>query len=135
MGKKYQQTEEAKELFKSPLLAYIQSVVSENPRHVFTKEELIETSQLSDRAVRDQMERIANFYPIISFSDRKGYTYGHFKGNESNQDLALLFDDVNHAIHEINSRVECLNARLKPLIALQEVLKAKIAERMPKEDL
>lgn len=126
MGNKYPQTQEAKEKFTSPLLDYMQRTVEADPRHVFTRAELTEAFGKGDREMRRELEKIANFYPIISTSDKGGYQLGHFKDDYTTQHLSLVYEDCVHAIAEIASRVESLNARLKPLIALKIELEDKI---------
>lgn len=128
MGKKYPQTNEAKESFTSPLLVYIQSRTEENPNYIFTKEELIESLQSEDREVRREMEKVANFYPIISLSKRKGYRLGSFSEKTTTAELAELYEDTTHAIRELESRVQCLQARMKPLIALKVKLEEEFSQ-------
>ena len=129
MGNKYSQTEEARNLYLKrvdPLFIYMVDKSYYQPKHIFTKEELCDQLNLSERAVRKSLEKMANYYPVISFSNKKGYRYGVFNDNTKIEDLEELLDDTEHAIAELQSRIESLQARMKPLIAL----KVKVSERI-----
>ena len=128
MGK-YSQTEEAKAKFESPMLNYMKRVIENDKHHIFTKDELIAALSLTEREVRRQVALIANYYPLFSFSNKKGYCIGSFDDNATTQELSFLYDDCCHAIAELESRVQELKARMKPLIALKEKVKVSIYSR------
>lgn len=125
MGK-YDQSREAKEKFNSPLYTYMLSVLSYEPEHLFTREELREVLQMSDRQVRKEMERIANYHPLIATSNRKGYKLALFSDTDSKEDMIALLREVEHEIAELSSRVNSLYARMNPLIAMKVELEQSI---------
>ena len=118
MGNKYSQTNEAKEQYTSSLLKHMGAVTLIDPKHIFTRDELAAHLNYSDRKVRREIEKLANYYPIISVSSKQGYRLGSFDENASYDTLKSLKEDVRHALAELQSRVESLQARMKPLIAL-----------------
>ena len=133
MGNKYPQTNEAKERFESPLLNYmINSYAYVSIDYYFKKSELMAVTGWSERKVRKELERIANYYPVISISSKKGYRVGQFNDSEDEEPtecLEELLEQTRHAINDLESRVKSLNARMKPLIALKVKLEEKIIER------
>ena len=131
MGNKYSQTEAAKLNYSSPLFNYMDSVVRNDPKHVFTKDELCATLNYSDRAVRKSLERMANYYPVISFSSEKGYRFVRFDDSTSVDTLKGMYDDAGHALAELQSRVESLQARMKPLIAFRVEAVQRISQLDP----
>jgi len=136
MGNKYPQTNEAKAEFKSPLLNYMVAVEMIEPDHIFTRDELSRVFETSDRAIRKEMEHLANFYPVISTSNKKGYKIGRFNDTDSLETLNELLNKTDHTLNELQCRVESLQARMKPLIALKEKLKEKILDvEFDQEDL
>lgn len=120
--RKMKQTVEAKENFYSPMLMLLQDVK--------TKAELKEILKISDRAVRDEISQCSMYYAVIATSDKSGYRLA--KAIKGLDDEALLeeLNEVNHAIHEISSRIKCLKKRLKPLIAYKKVAEKKLMGKL-----
>lgn len=116
--RKMSQSKAAKDNFESPVLDLL--------REVRTKQELSEILGISERAVRDEISQCSMYYPVIATSDKSGYRLA--KAIKGLDDEALLeeLNEVNHAIHEISSRIKCLKKRLKPLIAYKKVAEKKL---------
>lgn len=111
------QTREAKEKFYSPMLELLQEVKE--------KSELSEILHISERAVRDEISQCSMYYAILATSDKKGYRLAKKISDLSGEELLVELDEVNHAIHEISSRIKCLKKRLKPLIAYKKIAEKK----------
>lgn len=122
--KNYDQTNKAKEKFlnTNTIAQYFRA----NPNQVFTREELVDTFQMDDRSIRNNVAEMANYLPILSLSKDKGYCYVTFTDETSVEDLVALYERVNHQIKENKSRIDNLKARMKPLVALQKVIEAKV---------
>lgn len=116
--RKMKQTREAKENFSSPIMNLLFMTR--------TKQELSELLGISERAVRDEISQCSMYYAVIATSDKSGYRLA--KAIKGLDDEALLeeLNEVNHAIHEISSRIKCLKKRLKPLIAYKKVAEKKL---------
>lgn len=115
--RKMKQTREAKDKFWSPMLELLQEVKE--------KSELSEILHISERAVRDEISQCSMYYAILATSDKKGYRLAKPINELSGEELLLELDEVNHAIHEISSRIKCLKKRLKPLIAYKKIAEKK----------
>lgn len=118
--RKMKQTVEAKENFYSPMLMLLQDVK--------TKAELKEILKISDRAIRDEISQCAMYYAVIATSDKSGYRLAKKIEELSGESLLQELEEVEHQIHEVNSRIKCLKKRLKPLIAYKKVAEKKIGE-------
>lgn len=121
MSKNYNQSKKAKEEFKSELLDYM----LEDKFKVYDKWELAAKYDVTEREIRRRLEEIANYYPVIATSDKKGYAIAVWDENMDNESLIAVHEEIMHQIAEINSRIKNLKARLKPLIANHIVLKDK----------
>lgn len=119
--KNYKQTVEAKKNFRSELLDIW---LDYNGGSRITRQELKDLWGRSDRAVRKEINRIANYFAIISVSSRKGYELVITPHLVQNNPLVLKtqLDDIEHCLREFESRKEEINARMKPLIACKEVI-------------
>lgn len=126
MSRKFNQSREVTQKFSSKLFEYMKGVMEVDPKHVFTKPELCAAFDFSERYVRRELERIANYYPVIATSDSIGYRLGLFDDSMSEEELEDLCNDYDHQLAELQSRVESLYARMKPLLAA----KVKIKERI-----
>lgn len=130
MGKHYPQTEEAKRNFTNLVFKYIVNVRKYNDKnHIFTKDELVSSTGYSERMVRSQLSEIANYYPIIATSDRKGYKLLSFDDETSDEELKTMFEETEHQIAELQSRIDALKARMKPLIAFKETARKELVDR------
>ena len=129
MGNKYSQTNEAKTNYNSPLLQFMGATALLDPKHVFTRDEIANHLNCSDRAARREVEKLANYYPIISVSSKQGYRYGIFRERTLDADLEELERETDHALAELESRVKSLQARMKPLIAFKAKLREEIELR------
>ena len=133
MGNKYSQTNEAKENYTSPLLDYMRGVTLIDPKHIFTRDEIADHLNCSDRVARKEVEKLANYYPIISVSSKQGYRLGSFDDKDSYEDLKSLKDETRYALSELQSRIESLQARMKPLIALDVKISEEIEVKFNEE--
>ena len=113
--RKMKQTNEAKALFTSPMLSLL------NDNEVMTKPQLSEKLNISERMVRNEIARCAMYYAVIATSDKSGYRLAKKIEELSGESLLQELEEVEHQIHEVNSRIKCLKKRLKPLIAYKKV--------------
>lgn len=116
------QTREAKEKFNSPLLDILKDGVK-------TKAELQELLKVGERFIRNEISRCSMYYPVLATSDKSGYRLAKNIKDLEDENLLNELEEVNHAIHEINSRIKCLKKRLKPLIAYKMVAEKKLLGR------
>lgn len=129
MGNKYSQTKEAREKLKSRLLDYMIAVHGTEPDHYFTKDELTAAVGCSERAVRHELEKIANYYPIIATSERKGYRIFLLDDSIDEFNLNKARADIDHTLAELQSRVLSLQARMYPLIAARVEIGKALAKK------
>ena len=94
--------------------------------YIFVKDELVSLTGYSERAVRNQIAEIANYYPVIATSDRKGYQILSFNEFDSTESIETMVAKAEHQLAELQSRIDALKARMKPLIAF----KAKAEEEL-----
>lgn len=121
--RKMEQSREAKEQFKSEALKFLTEVK--------TKEELKDLlGYESERAVRNEIAQCSMYYAILATSDKKGYRLAKKIEELNGEDLLNEYDEVDHAIHEISSRIKCLKKRLKPLIAYKKVAEKKLLSQV-----
>lgn len=125
MAKKHSQSKKAKEQFKSKVFDYMMK----DPQKIYDKEELATYFQLDERTIRAELEKIANYYPVIAFSNRIGYQIATWSKEMTIGELESVHDDILHQINELNSRIKNLKARLKPLVANKVMLKKTIQEK------
>ena len=81
---------------------------------VVTKEEMLAElgwDSRKDRQLRDLLSMIAKKRPLIATSDQKGYKIGKSKAD---------LEEVIHQWKELDSRIEQLKERKKPLIEFYE---------------
>lgn len=116
--RKMSQTQLAKSNFKSDMLPLL--------NEVRTKQELSELLGISERAVRDEISQCSMYYAVIATSDKSGYRLAKAIKGLDDETLLEELNEVNHAIHEISSRIKCLKKRLKPLIAYKKVAEKKL---------
>lgn len=119
--RKMSQTVEAKAKFSSPMMDLLQQER--------TKVELSEIRGISERAVRNEISECSMYYAVLATSDKSGYRLAKPINDLSGDALLMELDEVNHAIHEISSRIKCLKKRLKPLIAYKKVAEKKLLGR------
>ena len=115
--RKMKQTVEAKENFYSPMLMLLQDVK--------TKAELKEILKISERAIRNEIAECSMYYAVIATSDKSGYRLAKNINDLHGEALLQELEEVEHQIHEVNSRIKCLKKRLKPLIAYKKVAEKK----------
>lgn len=120
--RKMKQTKAAKEQFKSPLLDILKDGVK-------TKAELQELLKVGERFVREEISQCSMYYPVLATSDKSGYRLAKNINDLEDENLLNELEEVNHAIHEISSRIKCLKKRLKPLIAYKMVAEKKLLGR------
>lgn len=117
------QSAESKQQFQSEALKFLTEVK--------TKEELKDLlGYESERAVRNEIAECSMYYAILATSDKKGYRLAKKIEELNGEDLLNEYDEVDHAIHEISSRIKCLKKRLKPLIAWKKIAEKKLCGRL-----
>ena len=124
--KNYDQSKKAKEEFlkKSTVARYMMG----DPDKVFTREELAELFEMSDREIRKEVAEMANHVAVLSLSKSKGYRVPSFDENTPIEKLVAMHEELNHQVKEFKSRIDNLKARMKPLVALQKVIEKKLAD-------
>lgn len=114
------QTKENKEKFSSILLAPLL-------KGKCTKKELMEITKWNERRVRQEIQEISLFYPLISYSTAKGYRVVNTPAVIKANDPELAQEEVNeidHSLRETNKRIKMLKKKQKALIASKkEILK------------
>lgn len=127
---KYNQTQKAKEEFKSPLL----DILMNKPNFLFKKEELMAMTGWNERKVRAEIEKIANYYPIYASAGRKGYGIMHFDDNYDLEIIKGLNQAAFDEMCELQHRVDSIKARMKPLIAFMRTTAVKLQEKGEKNE-
>lgn len=122
MAKRYDQSNKAKQEFKSIVFDYMK----EDPTKIYTKQELAVHFGYDIRSIRNCIARVANYYPVIATSNRKGYKLAHWTMEMTADELEEVQEEILHQIAELNSRIKNLKARLKPLVANKVVLERRI---------
>lgn len=120
--RKMSQSNEAKSKFQSDMLPLLKDGVK-------TKAELQELLNIGERFVREEISRCSMYYPVLATSDKSGYRLAKPVNDLEDESLLNELEEVNHAIHEISSRIKCLKKRLKPLIAYKKVAEKKLLGR------
>ena len=120
--RKMKQTVEAKENFYSPMLMLLQDVK--------TKAELKEILKISERAIRNEIAECSMYYAVLATSDKSGYRLAKNINDLHGEALLQELEEVEHQIHEVNSRIKCLKKRLKPLIAYKKVAEKKLGGKL-----
>lgn len=115
------QTKEAKKAYEHPIIDFL---LSEEPK---TKEEIGEHLHItSDREIRNIIAICSLHYAVIATSDKKGYRRARTIESLQGDELLAEMDEVEHQIHELKSRIDCLRKRQKPLVAWLKVAQKKI---------
>ena len=122
MSNKLVQSNKAKEEFTSLFLA----TNSINYNKDITRKDLIEQFNISDGAIRREVAKIANYYPVLSHSGKKGYRLAKRIDLSSKEELLEEMEIVKRVLAEDNSRIRQLKARQKPLIAWLKIAEKKI---------
>lgn len=122
--KHYDQTNKAKKEFleKSEIAQYMMG----DPSRIFLRERLVLHFDLDDRTIRNKVAELANYVPVLSLSDKKGYRVLSFDENTPIEELMKMSEELQHQINEFKSRIDNLKARMKPLVALQKVIEKKL---------
>lgn len=76
----------------------------------------------SERGIRNEIQRISMFFPVISCSRRKGYRIINVEETIKNNKQQEEINEINLTLHELNCRIKQLKKRMKPLIAAKKVL-------------
>lgn len=124
MAKNYDQSKKAKEeyLQKSQIAQYMMG----DPSRIFLREQLALVFNMSDRSIRENVAKMANYVPVLSLSQEKGYRVLSFDENTPVEELIKMHDQMQHQINEFKSRIDNLKARMKPIVALQKVIEKKL---------
>ena len=96
---------------------------------VYTKQELMSITGMCERAVRNELENIAQYYPVRASAGRKGYSIIWFDESSDLEDLKKVNLAACEQIKEIQNRIDALKMRLRPLIATNKVVCDKINEK------
>lgn len=125
--KKYNQNLEGKKQLEdnSKLLELFKKL----PNRPFTKQELMAYTSKNERAVRAELEHIANFYPIRATAGRKGYLLLELSEDADITELKDINNEAFLQVCELENRIKSLKARMKPLIALMRVTAVKLQEK------
>lgn len=91
--------------------------------------ELKQLLNLADSNIRERISICAYDYPIISYSTSKGYRIPKRIEDLTDEQLNFEIEEVQHTLNEIQSRIKCLQMRMKPLIAY-----LKVAEKMKNKE-
>lgn len=113
------QDKQSKKRFNSPLLDVLKTGKN------YTRQELSEIYGQHDTSTRQEIGLISMYYPIISYSTKKGYRMVDVKKllEEKDQDkIEYEKGEIQHTLNEINSRIKMLKKKQKPLIAALKVL-------------
>lgn len=120
--KNMQQTKDAKAQYDDRGL--IEFLLNEKPR---TKQELAEMLHCGNRAARNIVAELRMYYPVISYSNRKGYSLPpKIEDISSYSQLIDIKNDIALTMQGIESRIEVLKKELKPLIAYISELDKKV---------
>ena len=111
---KLKQTKANKQKFWSPLLDLLKITTP------VARGELQDAVGISDRAVRKEISSISKFYPVISYSSKKGYRLAQDFSKLSTEEAAAEWLEVEHSLNELKARNRDINKRMKPLIAYQK---------------
>lgn len=117
------QDKQSKRRFNSPLLDVFKT--GEN----YTRKELANIFGHTDEYTRQEVGIISMYYPIISYSTKKGYRMVDTKKliEEKDQEKILKeIEEIKHTLAEINSRIKILKKKQKPLIASLKVLEKEV---------
>lgn len=95
---------------------------------VYTKQELMSVTGMNERAVRQELENIAKYYPVRASAGRKGYSIIWFDDNSTLDELKEANQAASEQLMELEHRISSLKMRMRPLIALCSVTCAKISK-------
>ena len=95
---------------------------------VFTKQELMSVTGMNERAVRQELENIAKYYPVRASAGSKGYSIIWFDDNSTLNELKEANQAASEQLTEIQHRIDSLKMRMRPLVALCEVTCDKISK-------
>lgn len=93
-----------------------------------TRKELKEFTGLNDNNARDEVRKIALFYPVSSYTGSNGYRVIDTKKVTEDEYLDVI-EEINRTINEQLSRIKVLKKRMKPLIACKKVLEKKFGRK------
>ena len=113
------QDKSSKTRFNSPLLEHLKTGKN------FTRKELCEIYGHCDEVTRYEIRLISMYYPIISYSTKKGYRMVDVKKLIEEKDRDKInkeIGEIQHTLRELNSRIKMLKKKQKPLIAALKVL-------------
>lgn len=83
---------------------------------VFTKQQFSKHFNVSERTAREMVSTVAKSHPIIATSDKRGYRLARRMSD---------YEDAQHQLAEINSRIKELQSRKKPLERFCELVEEK----------
>ena len=84
---------------------------------------------LDEREVRKAIAELANYVAVVSLSTSKGYRVLSVKDDTPTEDMVDFLKLIDHQLKDFRSRVTNIKARMKPLIALEAVIRKKLQER------
>ncbi len=103
---------------------------------IHSKNEIKHYLQLpNERQARMALNKMSMFYPVTSFSSRKGYRLidtPKIVERSDSSEMAEVIREINHCINDYECRIKELKKRMKPLIASKKVILVKIAREETK---
>lgn len=93
-----------------------------------SRKDLREIMSLTDSIAREEVRKIALFYPVISYTGSDGYSIVNTKEITEENYLETIYE-INKTIAEQQSRIKVLKKRMKPLIACKKVLEKKFGRK------
>ena len=114
------QTKENKVIVDDYLLSLLQ-----NTNINILKSTLQDLLHKSEREVRQEIQKISLFYPVLSLSSKAGYTVVNTKKLIKEDDqlgIASTIILIKRQLKETNNRIKMLKKKEKPLIAALKVL-------------
>ena len=108
------QSVKAKKEFTSPIKEFLK--VKRD------KYEIARFLNVDERTARYEVEKLANFYAVISGSFQKGYRLAKPIDSMTAEEKQVELELINRSIAEFNSRIKKLKRRMKPLIAYKKML-------------
>lgn len=97
-------------------------IISDLKKGRCTKQELSVKYDLDERTIRRIVQKISYYFPVVSFSSKKGY---YIPILDENANTKEILEDLQHTINEHQSRINELKRKMKPLIATIKVMEKK----------
>ena len=102
---------------------FILKILSDGEIHY--KEEICNKLGLCERKTRIEIAKAKLFFPVISFSSRKGYRLidtERLIAENNKEEISQSLEEINHTLRENKSRIKKLNRNMRALIATKRVI-------------